>query len=98
MYHLGAGVIEDKVEAMKLYQLAIDQGNEYALFNLGSLYANQAQYDKAGKLLKQYLIIQEEALGRDHVDIAYALNNLAYVYESQGRYKDAEPLYKKYVF
>ena len=39
--------------------------------------------------------ILEQALGKDHPDVAASLNNLAELYRAQGRYADAEPLYRR---
>ena len=40
MYEDGAGVPQDYTEAVRFYQVAADQGNAGAQFNLGLMHAN----------------------------------------------------------
>ncbi len=38
--------------------------------------------------------MREEALGKDHPDVAGSLGGLGLLYYSQGKYDEAEPLYE----
>jgi tetratricopeptide (TPR) repeat protein len=40
-------------------------------------------------------VIDENALGPNHPDLAIDLNNLALLYDTQAQYAQAEPLYKR---
>jgi tetratricopeptide (TPR) repeat protein len=54
-----------------------------------------ARYVEAEPLYQQALHIWEQALGKEHPQVAYPLNGLAYLYEQQGKYAEAEPLYQR---
>uniref|UniRef100_UPI00036152ED tetratricopeptide repeat protein n=1 Tax=Thiofilum flexile TaxID=125627 RepID=UPI00036152ED len=53
------------------------------------------QYQQAQPLLERSLAILEQALGKDHPDVAASLNNLASLYHSMGEYAKALPLYER---
>ncbi|MBI9018095.1 MAG: tetratricopeptide repeat protein [Phycisphaerae bacterium] len=89
----------DYDKAIEIYEQALaeisDADKEYEatyLNNLGLLYRQLAQYDKAEPLYKQALAIDEEVLGKDHPEVATACNNLASLYSDTNRLKEAEPL------
>lgn len=65
------------------------------LNNLAELYRAQGKYPKAEPLYQKSLAIREQALGKNHPDVAASLNNLAGLYYVQGNYAKAEPLYRK---
>src|SRR4029453_11465933 len=46
-------------------------------------------------LHQRSLAIREQALGRDHPDVAQSLNNLAYLYMERARYVDALPIIRR---
>ena len=66
-----------------------------ALTDLGMVYKNKGQYDKAEPMYKDCLDKRIAKLGEDHPDTLSSMNNLALLYYSQGRYDEAEPLFKK---
>lgn len=51
---------ENYVEAEKYYLKAIEKGNIYAIRNIGKLYFNQNEYEKAIKYLKEFIEIAED--------------------------------------
>ena len=53
------------------------------------------RYAEAEPLNERALMIRENALGRNHRDVAISLNNLARIYERLGRYDDAEALHRR---
>ncbi|MEO0309547.1 MAG: tetratricopeptide repeat protein, partial [Gloeomargarita sp. DG02_3_bins_56] len=55
----------------------------------------RGRYAEAIPLAQRSLAIREQALGKDHPDVATSLNNLAALYESQGNYGAALPLYQR---
>jgi CHAT domain-containing protein/Tfp pilus assembly protein PilF len=56
---------------------------------------NAGRYADAIPIAQRALTLRENALGRDHPDVATSLNNLAFLYVRQGRYAEAEPLYQR---
>ncbi|WP_020559052.1 tetratricopeptide repeat protein, partial [Thiofilum flexile] len=46
-------------------------------------------------LYERSLAIREQALGKDHPEVATSLNNLAVLYESMGEYAKALTLYER---
>ncbi len=52
-------------------------------------------YREAEPLYQRSLAIREQALGRDHPDVAQSLNGLAVLYSNMGNYSEAEPLYQR---
>jgi tetratricopeptide (TPR) repeat protein len=67
----------------------------HLLYKTGWYLKERARYPEAELLYQQALRIQEQALGKTHLDVARSLNNLANLYREQGRYGEAEPLYKR---
>jgi len=65
------------------------------LSNLGVLYKNLGDCDKAEPLSKRALEISEKALGPDHPVVAMRLFDLATLYDVHGEYVKVEPLYNR---
>lgn len=70
-------------EAEKYYSLAIENGDNDALFNLANLYIKQEKHQEAEKY---YLLAIEK-------EDDYAFFNLAFLYEEQEKYQEAEKYY-----
>ncbi|KAF2801475.1 uncharacterized protein BDZ99DRAFT_221763 [Mytilinidion resinicola] len=66
-----------------------------ALFNMGSLYAEQGKLDKAVKMYKQALQTAEKAVGAEHTSTLAAVNNLGILYTKQGKLSEAEKMFKQ---
>ena len=66
-----------------------------SLNNLGKLYVDQGQYEKAEPLCKRALATSEKVLGPDHADVAVLLKNMAEVYRKTGRGQEAENFDKR---
>jgi len=66
-----------------------------ALNNLGLIYANMGQYEKALPLQNEILEITKATFGETHPDYATRLNNLAHLYSKMGQYEKALPLYEE---
>ena len=64
-----------------------------AMNDLGDLYREQGQYEKAEPLLR-HVLDRADAIG-DADLVSEATNNLAIVYRYRGKYAEAEPLYLK---
>lgn len=66
------------------------------LLTLAGWYLRErALYAQAELLLQRALVIQEQALGHDHLDIASSLNNLARLYRDLGKDEQSEPLLQR---
>lgn len=63
--------------------------------NLAVLYGKRGKYKDAEPLCKRALEIREEALGREHPDVAKQLNNLALLCQNQGKYDEVELYYQR---
>ena len=66
-----------------------------SLNNLGMLYVDQGQYEKAEPLCKRALAVTEKVLGPDHAGVAVLLKNMAEVYRKTGRGQEAENFDKR---
>ncbi len=62
---------------------------------LGEHFKEEGRYSEAEVLFKRALVLYEEALGKDHQDVAYTLSHLAVLFMIQGRYYEAEALHKR---
>ncbi|WAS05963.1 tetratricopeptide repeat protein [Gloeomargaritales cyanobacterium VI4D9] len=69
-------------EAERLNELGIEQ-------------SQKGQYAQAQQSFERSLAIREQALGKNHPDVAQSLHNLAWLYQVQGQYQKAEPLYQR---
>jgi Tetratricopeptide repeat len=63
------------------------------VYTLAMIQSAQKHFGEAERLFKRSLALQEENLGRDHINSNLVLNQLATVYVEQAKYADAEPLY-----
>src|SRR5262249_40416558 len=66
-----------------------------SLNDLGIAYYLLGRYAEAEPLYERALMIRENALGRNHRDVAISLNNLARIYARLRRYDDAEALHRR---
>ena len=92
-------------ESEKIYQRQIAHseelyGNENAdtatsYNNIGLVYKNQGDYDKALECYFKALEIWEKVLGKEHPDTSISYNNIGAVYDSQGDYAKALEYYFK---
>ncbi|KIN06734.1 hypothetical protein OIDMADRAFT_156216 [Oidiodendron maius Zn] len=69
------------------------EGMEWALHNLGDLYADQGKLAEAEKMYIRALRGKEEALGPDHISTLNTVNNLGLLYAGQGKLAEAEKMY-----
>jgi tetratricopeptide (TPR) repeat protein len=67
----------------------------HLLYQTARYLSEHARYPEAEPLYLLALHIQEQALGREHLDVARSLNGLAILYYNQGKYGEAEPVYKR---
>jgi CHAT domain-containing protein/Tfp pilus assembly protein PilF len=65
------------------------------MHNLGFLYQQLGEYNKAEPIFLEALAIREKVLGPESTDVALSLNNLAQIYQDEGDYKHAEELYER---
>ncbi|MCL2119938.1 MAG: DUF2225 domain-containing protein, partial [Planctomycetaceae bacterium] len=63
--------------------------------NIGVVYKEQGDYDKALEWHLKALAISEKVLGKEHPDTAGTYNNIAVVYKNQGKYDEALKWYQK---
>jgi formylglycine-generating enzyme len=70
-------------------------GEAATLNNLGALYQEMNEYDKALALLQQALEVKQRILPGAHPEIATSLYNLAELYRDQQKHAEAEPLYRQ---
>jgi tetratricopeptide (TPR) repeat protein len=68
---------------------------EWALRNLGDLYADQGRLAEAEAMYDRALQGSEEALGPKHISTLDTVNNLAILYANQGRLAEAEAMYDR---
>jgi len=62
------------------------------IHNLGILYREQGQYDKAENLLIEARNKRQKTQGEDHPHTLESVHELAILYKEQGYYDKAEPL------
>ena len=76
MYYSGSGVTQDYAEAVKWYELAALQGNEFARYNLGFMYRHGTgvEHDDA-KAVNWYLLVADQGN-------AFAQFNLGFMFAS----------------
>ncbi|KAN0067790.1 TPR-like protein [Elaphomyces granulatus] len=75
--------------------MVIYDGMEWALFNLGRLYANQDKLDESEKMYQRALQGYEKAWGPDHMSTLDTVNNLGLLYADQGKLDEAEKMYQR---
>lgn len=66
-----------------------------SLSTLADLSRANGRLAEAERLYKRALAMDEEALGKDHLNVARDLNSLALLYDSRGNDAEAEPLYRR---
>lgn len=66
-----------------------------SLEGLAEFYWNHQKHFQAEVLCRRILHIYEDAMGKDHIDVAILANNLAMLCHLQKKYMDAEVLYKQ---
>ncbi len=65
------------------------------LANLGGVYSQMGDLDKAEQFIQRGLEIQEKLAGADHPNVATVLNNLAIIAKTKGDNRKAEALYER---
>ncbi|USP82006.1 hypothetical protein yc1106_09280 [Curvularia clavata] len=70
-------------------------GMEWAVYNLGNLYADQGKLVEAEKMYKRALRGEEESLGPNHTSTLDMVNNLGILYVKQGKLVEAEKVYER---
>eukprot|EP00903_Cladosiphon_okamuranus_P012098 g11353.t1 len=63
--------------------------------DLGHVLFTKNMFAEADSLFLRCIEIGEEALGREHPDLASSLNNRAALLKAQGKYAEAEPLFAR---
>ena len=63
--------------------------------NIGSVYSNKGDYDKALEFFNKALAIWKAKLGEEHTDVATSYNNIGSVYSDKGDYDKALEYYNK---
>ncbi|KAF7502885.1 hypothetical protein GJ744_004954 [Endocarpon pusillum] len=71
------------------------KGMEWALYNLGLLYADQGKLAEAEAMYTRALQGKEEALGPKHTSTLDTVNNLGNLYKNQGKLAEAEAMYTR---
>lgn len=61
-----------------------------ALFVLGNIFADQADYKQAEAFYKRTIEMREKVVGKDHISVSSILNNFAALYKDKGEYEKAE--------
>lgn len=67
----------------------------WMLNQIGLVYDNQGEYDKALEYFERAHSIKEMALGADHPDLATTYNNIGSIYDNKGDYPKALVYYEK---
>jgi tetratricopeptide (TPR) repeat protein len=75
--------------------IVTDSGMEWALYNLGILYADQGKLDEAEEMYQRALQGYEKAWGPDHTSTLKTVNNLGNLYNSRGKLDEAEEMYQR---
>jgi tetratricopeptide (TPR) repeat protein len=84
-------------EAKSYYQLAEEENpnNPQVLSNLGFIYQQEGNFDKANEYVKKALAIELNLGGRNYQQIAQFYNNLGTIYKEQGNLEWATEYIKK---
>jgi tetratricopeptide (TPR) repeat protein len=59
-------------------------------YTIGCTYANLGRNEEAERLLRESLRMRQDALGREHADVAASMDDLARVLTEKGQYDEAE--------
>jgi tetratricopeptide (TPR) repeat protein len=70
-------------------------GMEWALFNLGLVYAGQGKLDEAEKMYQRALQGYEKVGGPDHTSTLETVNNLGLLYAARGKLDEAEKMFQR---
>ena len=94
------GLYEEAVmEAQKTFVLAeVLEDIKLRSNGLNSLalgYKVMARYEEAEPLFREALKIDEEVLGKEHIDYTTVLSNLGGLLDEMGRYEEAEPILRE---
>ncbi|WAS90919.1 serine/threonine-protein kinase [Nannocystis punicea] len=88
----------------RLAEVAIAQAGDQSglreaarLINLANTYLPTGAHAEARALLERALVLQEQALGPEHVGLTAALNNLATIHAEAGAYAEARALFERAV-
>ena len=73
--------------------LVRDEGMEWAVSNLGSVYYIQGKLGEAEQMYQRALQGKEKALGPDHTSTLDTVNNLGNLYHREGKLGEAEQMY-----
>ncbi|CAI7658082.1 unnamed protein product [Penicillium palitans] len=73
----------------------VEDGDVWALFSLGYLYANQGRLQEAEAMYELALEGYEKAWGREHTSTLDTINNLGNLYMGQGRPQEAEAMFER---
>ncbi len=65
------------------------------LNGLAKTYRDKGDYVQSEKLALEALAIKENALGKDHIEVAAVLDNLGGIYRDEHKYGDAEVAYQR---
>jgi tetratricopeptide (TPR) repeat protein len=65
------------------------------LDTLGNTFRELGDFDRAEQLLKRALSLREQALPKDHPDLASSLHNLGWVYHDRGDYRQGLKYYER---
>ncbi len=65
------------------------------MINIGLVYDNKGEYEKALENYKKCLEIRTKVLGPESIDVATTLNNIGIVYKNKGEYDQALDNYNK---
>ena len=75
--------------------LVIDNGIEWAYYNIGNLYNRQGRPVEAEQIYQRALQGYEKAWGLDHTETLNTVNNLGVLYQDQGKLVEAEQMYQR---
>ena len=70
-------------------------GREWALVNIGNMFAVQGRYGDAEKIYQGVLEDLQEALEPEHITILDTFHNLGNLYTEYGRVDEAEKMYQR---
>lgn len=67
----------------------------HLLHEAGAYLFHRMHYSQAQRFYRLALDLREEALGKEHPDVATSLNDLAWLYRYSSNYDQAKPLYQR---
>jgi tetratricopeptide (TPR) repeat protein len=75
--------------------LFIDNGIEWAYYNLGLLYSSQGKLAEAEQMYQRALQGEEKTLGPEHISTLKTVNKLGALYADQDKLAEAEQMYQR---